>query len=74
MSIYPVTMTTLTSSHVKDENSIFTSCSEDIIPILETGEILVFRQHLYNINIISILVGKTYTLFEAFKLELHSIC
>ena len=42
-----VTMATPISSHVKDKNSIFTVCGEDMIFLLK-GEILVFHQYLYN--------------------------
>ena len=42
-----VTMATPISSHVKDKNSIFTECDEDMI-FLVKGKILVFHQYLYN--------------------------
>ena len=42
-----VTMATPISSHVKDKNSIFTECDEDVI-FLVKGKILVFHQYLYN--------------------------
>ena len=38
MLIYPVTMTTLISSHAKDKTSIFPAYDED------NGEILVFQE------------------------------
>jgi len=38
------------SSHVKDKNSIFTACGEDMIFFIN-GKILVFHQYLYNKNI-----------------------
>ena len=42
-----VTMATPISSHVKDKNSIFTECDEDMI-FLVKGKILVFHQYIYN--------------------------
>ena len=40
-------MNTPISSHVKDENDMFTAHGEDMI-FLVNGEILVFHQYLYN--------------------------
>ena len=43
-----VTMTTPISSHVKDKNSMFTACDEDIFLVI--GKIMVFHQYLYIIS------------------------
>ena len=45
-----VTMATPISSHVKDENSIFTARDEDNYDFLVKGKILVFHEYLYNKN------------------------
>ena len=47
MVIILVTMATPISSHVKDKNSTFTACDEDMI-FLVKGEILVFHRRLCN--------------------------
>ena len=47
MVIILVTMATPISSHVKDKNSTFTACDEDMI-FLVKGEILVFHRCLCN--------------------------
>ena len=40
-------MATPKSSHVKDKNSIFTACDEDMIFLVKEKN-LVFHQYLYN--------------------------
>ena len=47
MVIISVTMATPISSHVKDKNSTFTACDEDMIYLVK-GEILVFHRCLCN--------------------------
>ena len=42
-----VTMATPKSSHVKNENSVFTARDEDMI-FLVKGKILLFHEYLYN--------------------------
>ena len=44
MVISLVAVATPISSHVKDKNSIFTTCDEDLYDFLVKGKILVFQR------------------------------
>ena len=57
-----VAMTTVISSHVKDENHIFTGYE-----IFVTGKILVFHWCLYNKKTINTVVTMPYYLYMTFQ-------